>query len=184
MWGIHRSSVNFPHKGQWRRTLMFSLICALNKPLSKQSWCWWFETTSRSLWRYCNANQWYSFFYGENQIIYFWLRWYFALIWWQIHSRILMHPSKVCLHRCLVIQIMLANTFRSKKGISHSLCRWFCCALCCCGCYVVCSSYHHIYLSMYPAWLFPLDFHATEVTLMSEGEIDGLLLTTKALYPK
>ena len=24
---IHRSSVNFPHKGQWRGALMFSLIC-------------------------------------------------------------------------------------------------------------------------------------------------------------
>ena len=26
--GTHRSPVNFPHKGQWRRALMFSLICA------------------------------------------------------------------------------------------------------------------------------------------------------------
>ena len=25
--GIHRSSVNSPHKGQWRRALMFSLTC-------------------------------------------------------------------------------------------------------------------------------------------------------------
>ena len=25
---IHRSPVNFPHKGQWRGALMFSLICA------------------------------------------------------------------------------------------------------------------------------------------------------------
>ena len=28
VWGIHRSPVNSPHKGQWRRALMFSLICA------------------------------------------------------------------------------------------------------------------------------------------------------------
>ena len=27
VWGIHRSPVNFPHKGQWRGALMFSLIC-------------------------------------------------------------------------------------------------------------------------------------------------------------
>ena len=27
----------------------------LNKWLSKQSWGWWFETPSRSLWRHCNA---------------------------------------------------------------------------------------------------------------------------------
>ena len=26
--GIHRSPVNSPHRGQWRRALMFSLICA------------------------------------------------------------------------------------------------------------------------------------------------------------
>ena len=26
--GIHRSPVNSPHKGQWRRSMMFSLICA------------------------------------------------------------------------------------------------------------------------------------------------------------
>ena len=44
----------FPHKGQWRGVLMFSLICALNNRLSKQSWCWWFETLLRPLWRHCN----------------------------------------------------------------------------------------------------------------------------------
>ena len=27
VWGIHRSPVNSPHKGHWRRALMFSLIC-------------------------------------------------------------------------------------------------------------------------------------------------------------
>ena len=54
--GIHRSSpVNSPHKGQWRGALMFSLICALNKRLSKQPWSWWFETPTRSLWRHCNV---------------------------------------------------------------------------------------------------------------------------------
>ena len=43
-------------KGQWREALMFSLICALNKWLNKQSWGWWFETPSRSLWRHCNGD--------------------------------------------------------------------------------------------------------------------------------
>ena len=28
VWGIHRSPVNSPHKGQWRGALMFYLICA------------------------------------------------------------------------------------------------------------------------------------------------------------
>ena len=27
VWGIHRSPVNFPQKGQWRGALMFALIC-------------------------------------------------------------------------------------------------------------------------------------------------------------
>ena len=49
--GIHRSPVNSPHKGQWRRALMFSLICAC-KRLSKQSWGWCSETPSLSLWRH------------------------------------------------------------------------------------------------------------------------------------
>ena len=31
---------------------MFSLVCVL----SIQSWGWWFETPSRSLWRHCNAS--------------------------------------------------------------------------------------------------------------------------------
>ena len=52
--GIHLSPVNSPHKGQWHGALMFSLICALNKRLSKQPRGWWFETPSRWLWRHCN----------------------------------------------------------------------------------------------------------------------------------
>ena len=28
VWGIHRSPVNSPHKGQWRGALMFALICS------------------------------------------------------------------------------------------------------------------------------------------------------------
>ena len=54
--GIHRSPVNSPHKGQWRGALMFSLICALNKRLSKQSWDWWFETPSHLIWRHYNSS--------------------------------------------------------------------------------------------------------------------------------
>ena len=48
--GIHRSPLNYPHKGQWREALKFSLICA-----RINSWGWWFETLSCSLWRHCNA---------------------------------------------------------------------------------------------------------------------------------
>ena len=54
VWWIHRSPVNSPHKGQWCGALMLSLICVLNKRLSKRSWGWWYETPLRSLWRHCN----------------------------------------------------------------------------------------------------------------------------------
>ena len=52
MQGIHRSPVNSPQKGQWRGALMFSLICVLNKRLSKQWWGWWLETPTHLLWRH------------------------------------------------------------------------------------------------------------------------------------
>ena len=54
---MHRSPVNSPHKGQWCGALMLSLICALDKRLSKQSWGWWFETPSCLLWCLCNGWQ-------------------------------------------------------------------------------------------------------------------------------
>ena len=71
--GIHRWPVNSPHKGQWRRALMFSLICALNKRLSKQSWGWWVGTPTRSLWRHCNAcGLWYWLFNRKGEF-----KWYY-----------------------------------------------------------------------------------------------------------
>ena len=58
---IHRTPVNSPHKGQWRGALMFSLICGLNKRLSKQWRGWWFETQPLSLWRHCNGFTYFLF---------------------------------------------------------------------------------------------------------------------------
>ena len=45
----------FPTQSQWRIAFMFSLICAWINGLNKQSWRWWFETPSLSLWRHCNV---------------------------------------------------------------------------------------------------------------------------------
>ena len=55
-WPFVRGIYRGPHKDQWRGAFMFSLSCALNKRLSKQSSGWRFETPSRSLWRHCNAS--------------------------------------------------------------------------------------------------------------------------------
>ena len=35
----------------------------VNKRLSKQSWGWWFETTSSSLWRHCNVRDQFPHFW-------------------------------------------------------------------------------------------------------------------------
>ena len=55
--GIHQSPVNSLHQGQWRGLWCFlwsAVDKRLGKRLGKQSWGWWFETPSRSLWRHCN----------------------------------------------------------------------------------------------------------------------------------
>ena len=64
--GIHRSPVTSPHKGQWRGALVFSLICALNKRLSKKSCGWWLGTPSRPSWRHCNVERSFQLFYTNS----------------------------------------------------------------------------------------------------------------------
>ena len=50
--GSHRSPVNFPHKGQWRGALIFSLICAwMNGWINNRE----AGDLRRSLRRYCNV---------------------------------------------------------------------------------------------------------------------------------
>ena len=49
--GIHRSPVNSPHKDQWRRALMFSLICAWIDSWVKNRKA---GDLRRPLWRHCN----------------------------------------------------------------------------------------------------------------------------------
>ena len=45
----------FPTQRPVTRSFDVFFDLRLNKRLSKQSWCWWFETLSRPLWRQCNA---------------------------------------------------------------------------------------------------------------------------------
>ena len=53
---IHRSLINYLHKGRWRESFDVFFYQRLNKRLSKQLWGWWFEPPSRSLWRHCNVS--------------------------------------------------------------------------------------------------------------------------------
>ena len=86
--GIHRSPVYSPHKGQWRGALMFSLICALKRRLSKQSWGWWFEAPSRSLCRHCNAGQ--IRYFRDNVITCQRLPHYWSFVTESLHQRAVM----------------------------------------------------------------------------------------------
>ena len=45
----------FPAQRPVTRSFHVFFDLRLNKPLSKQSWGWWFETLSRPLWRHCNV---------------------------------------------------------------------------------------------------------------------------------
>ena len=44
----------FPSQRPVTRSFDVFFDLRLNKPLSKQSWGWWFETPSRPLWHHCN----------------------------------------------------------------------------------------------------------------------------------
>ena len=46
----------FPAQRPVMRSFDVFFDLRLNQQLSKQSWGWWFEASSRSLWRHCNGN--------------------------------------------------------------------------------------------------------------------------------
>ena len=50
----------FPTQRPVTRSFDVFLDVRLNKRFSKQSWCLWFETPSRPLWRHCKASDAYS----------------------------------------------------------------------------------------------------------------------------
>ena len=56
---VGNSSVTdeFPAQRSVTRSFDVFFDLRLNKQLSKQSWGWWFETQSRSLWSQCNAQR-------------------------------------------------------------------------------------------------------------------------------
>ena len=92
--GIHWSPVNSPHKDQWYRALVFSLICSWiygwvnNKRLSKQRQCWWFDAPSRPLWRQCNGQA--QLLAQHNRV------WMF---WFEVKSNVALYtkpPTHIC----------------------------------------------------------------------------------------
>ena len=53
-------SGEFPTQRPVTRSFDVFFDLCLNKRLSKQSWCWWFETLSSPLWRHCNVTPSYT----------------------------------------------------------------------------------------------------------------------------
>ena len=104
--GIHRSLVNSLHRGQWRGALMFSLICDLNKRLSKQWWGWWSPSPSRSLLRHCNvlldarSRLWlrpYSMYDALNLMCE-----YILALWWIMIERLLLPAAYVTINQTIM----------------------------------------------------------------------------------
>ena len=58
LWGKFTGPGEFPTHRPVTRSFDVFFDLRLNKPLSKQSWGWWFETLSRSLWRHRNDLAW------------------------------------------------------------------------------------------------------------------------------
>ena len=58
----------FPSQRPVTRVFDVSFDLRLNERLSKQSWGWWFETPSRSLWRHCNAALLHSLFWLTSYV--------------------------------------------------------------------------------------------------------------------
>ena len=58
--GNSRATGEFPSQKTVTRSFDASFDLRLNKRLSKQSWGWWFETPSHSLWRHCNVSKGWS----------------------------------------------------------------------------------------------------------------------------
>ena len=90
----------------WSFDVFFDLF--LNKRLSKQSRCWWFETSSRSFWRRCNAP--YPYIRVSNNVC-CWK----CLTWERI-----LHPF---LYVKLYWFVLLFNPFNIESNIIQTNCK-------------------------------------------------------------
>ena len=105
---VGNSPVNgeFPSQRPVMRSFnVFSYLC-LNKWLSKQSRCWWFEPPSCSLWWHCNVKWWLGARYPKNYYLKEW--WPSSLIvshyqgltyWWRRHQMETFSVLQAFVHR-------------------------------------------------------------------------------------
>ena len=76
----------FPAQRTVTRSFDVFFDLRLNKRLSKQSWGWWFETQSGSLWRHSNVNHNHVDAVTQRDVLF----WEFDCAWWrdQIEKKI------------------------------------------------------------------------------------------------
>ena len=134
MWGIHQSPVNSPYKGQWRRALMFSLICAwingwVNNREAGDLWChrahydviamgyYWFA------WSY-KIPEWYCQYSCQLSLPDRYLLWpfYDGVIIWKSKHWSVASPHKSPVTRCFNIffDVSLNNLLNTQPN-----CGWF-----------------------------------------------------------
>ena len=65
----------FPAQRPVKRSFDVFFDLRLSKRLSKQPWCWWFETSSRPLWRHCNVYTIHSKNYAQCMYVLLWVLW-------------------------------------------------------------------------------------------------------------
>ena len=79
----------FPAQRPVTRSFDVFFDLRLNKRLSKQSWGWWFETSSRSLWRHSNEQNTCTWHFGDDNFKYKFLV-EIVMLWLEFHWRILL----------------------------------------------------------------------------------------------
>ena len=98
-WPFVRVTGEFPAQRPVRRSFNIFFDLRLNEQLSKQSWGWWLETPSRSLWRHCNDMKYTS----QNVCMELFCPLYIFKIIWSKDYWFKWKPSismKFCQHHC------------------------------------------------------------------------------------
>ena len=79
----------------------------MNKQLSKQSWGWWHETPSRSLWHHCN--EWRKFHQKWHSV---------AVLYYESHY-LIDSVAGPFISRKSINYILVVNTFRPRQNYRH-----------------------------------------------------------------
>ena len=114
---------------QWPVTRSFDVFFDLDmwKLLSKQSWCWLFETTSRPLWRHCNVLLiWYCcntcrYCHRQGAVLYTngtttYSKWHTSQLLWRLTIQVLAVTRS---SHAMVIRVAVGNHMKSRNTCLH-----------------------------------------------------------------